>query len=149
MKIFFYTRKSRKGNKNREDVADISNAIAVSATSNPMDKATSSSNWLCPIQSDSHRRGILQMTSAEYFDLPDKSGRMMRLDKQGAIDAGLAPIRLRIGARPEAWFETVSHFGSKFGFAAGRISSLRNFANQQGRRRIRGAAMARAALASS
>jgi hypothetical protein len=61
--------------------------------------------WLCPIQSDSERRGILQMTRAEYLDLVEKSGRMLRSDKRGAIDADLAPILLRISANPEAWLD--------------------------------------------
>ena len=98
--------------------------------------------WLCPIQSESGRRGILQMTAAEYFDLVDKSGRMMRSDKRGAIDADLAPILLRIGANPDAWLETVSRFGSRFRLAAGLVSSLRNFADRLGRRWLQGAAMA-------
>jgi REP element-mobilizing transposase RayT len=105
--------------------------------------------WLCPIQTESGRRGILQMTTAEYFDLVDKSGRMTRLDKRGAIDADLAPILLRIGANPDAWLETVSHFGSRFRLAAGLVSSLRDFADRLGRRWLQGAATARAAFASS
>ena len=36
----------------------------------------SEEDWLCPIQSGTGRRGILQMTAAGYFDLVDKSGRM-------------------------------------------------------------------------
>ena len=48
------------------------------------------------------------MTATEYFDLVDKSGRFLRSDKRGAIDADLAPILLRIGANPEAWIDTVS-----------------------------------------
>ncbi len=62
----------------------------------------SSASWLCPIQSDSQRRGILQMTAADYFDLVDQSGRILRSDKRGAIDADLAPILLRIGANPRS-----------------------------------------------
>ena len=102
-----------------------------------------SDDWLCPIQSESGSRGILQMTPAEYFDLVDKSGRMLRSGKRGAIDADLEPILLRIGANPDAWFETVSCFGSKFRLAAGLVSSLRNFAARLGRRWFQGAAMAR------
>jgi REP element-mobilizing transposase RayT len=107
-----------------------------------------SDNWLCPIQSESGRRGILQMTAAEYFDLVDKSGRMLRSHKSGAIDADLEPILRRIGANPDGWFETVSSFGSKFRLAAGLVSSLRNFADRLGRRWFQGAAMARTAFGS-
>ncbi len=89
------------------------------------------------------------MTATEYFDLVDKSGRITRSDKRGAIDADLAPMLLRIGANPDAWLETVSRFGSKFRLAAGLVSNLRNFADQLGRRWLQGAATARAAFPSS
>jgi len=123
------------------------------AVSNPIPDhlsvlAHASDDWLCPIQSEPGRRGILQMTIAEYCDLVDKSGRMMRPDKRGAIDADLAPILRRIGARPDAWLETVSRFGSKFRLAAGLVSSLRSFADRLGRNWLQGAAMARTAFAS-
>jgi REP element-mobilizing transposase RayT len=111
--------------------------------------AVLSSSWLCPIASDFQRRGILQMTTTEYFDLVDMSGRMMRPDRAGAIDVDLAPILLRIGANPEAWVETVSRFGSKFRLAAGLLSSLRSFADQLGRQWLRGIASARAAFVTS
>jgi hypothetical protein len=105
-----------------------------------------SSGWLCPIQSEPQRRGILPMTAIEYFDLVDKSGRMLRSDKRGTIDAALAPILLRIGAKPEAWIDTVSRFGFKFRLAAGLLSSLRSFADQLGRRWLTGVAAARASF---
>jgi hypothetical protein len=73
---------------------------------------------------------------------------MIRSDKRGAIDADLKPILLRIGANPDVWIETISHFGSKFRLAAGLLSNLRNFANQVGRRWLIGVATARTAFAS-
>jgi putative transposase len=103
-------------------------------------------DWLCPIRSDTRRRGILPMTTAEYFDLLDKSGRMTRSDKHGSINADLAPILLRIGAKPEAWCETVLRFGSKFRLAAGLVSSLRAFADCLGRRWFQGTSAARIAF---
>jgi putative transposase len=106
-----------------------------------------STSWLCPIQSDSERRGILQITAAEYFDLVDRSGRILRSGKRGSIDADLAPILLRIDANPEAWLDTISRFESRFRLAAGLISSLRNFAEQLGRRWFTGVAAARIAFA--
>jgi len=71
---------------------------------------------------------------------------MVRVHKRGAIDADLAPILCRIGANPDAWFETVSRFGSKFRLAAGLVSSLRSFAERLGRRWFQGAATARIAF---
>ena len=89
------------------------------------------------------------MTAAEYFDLVDKSGRMTRSDKRGAIDADLAPILLRLRANPEGWFETISRFGSKFCLAAGLLSNLRSFADRLGRRWLKGVGASRAAFVSS
>jgi hypothetical protein len=130
-----------------EDMADSSNAIPECIPFNSL--YAPSSCWLCPIQSDSQRRGILPMTATEYFDLVDKSGRLLRSDKRGAIDTDLAPILLRIGANPEAWIDTVSIFASKFRLAAGLVSSLRSFAAQLGQRWLTGVAAARASFAVS
>ena len=105
-----------------------------------------SADWLCPISSDSGRRGILQMTTSEYFDLVDRSGRMMRSGKPGAIDSDLMPILLRIGANADAWLDTISRFGSRFRLAAGLLSNLRNFADQLGRCWLTGVAAARSAF---
>ena len=88
------------------------------------------------------------MTAAEYIDLVDRSGRLVRLNKRGAIDPDLAPILLRIGARPGQWTDTVSRFGSKFQIAAGLMANLRSFANLVGRRWVKGIAAARVAFAS-
>ena len=87
------------------------------------------------------------MTAAEYIDLVDRSGRVIRTDKRGAIEAGLAPILLRIGANPERWIETVSGFGSNFSLVAGLVLNLRNYAERFGRRWFRGIAASRAAFA--
>jgi hypothetical protein len=104
-------------------------------------------DWLCPISSDSRRRGILDMTAAEYFDLVDRTGRMVRSDKRGAIDNDLAPILQRIGARPESWIDTVSRFGTKFHVAAGQVSSLRKFAEKLGARWVKGLVNAQSSFA--
>jgi putative transposase len=130
-----------------EDRADSSNPIPECLPFNSL--GAPSSCWLCPIQSDSQRRGILPMTTTDYFDLVDASGRILRSDKRGAIDAGLAPILLRIGANPKAWIDTVSLFTSRFRLAAGLVSSLRSFADQLGQRWLTGVAAARASFAVS
>jgi putative transposase len=127
-----------------DDMAGSSYAIPEGFPLNSLD--AHSSCWLCPIQSDFHHRGILQMTATDYFDLVDKSGRILRSDKHGAIDSDLAPILLRIGANPEAWIDTVSRFGSKFRLAAGLVSSLRSFAALLGKRWFTGIAAARTAF---
>ncbi|MEJ2246044.1 MAG: hypothetical protein P8Y80_08235, partial [Acidobacteriota bacterium] len=101
------------------------------------------------ISSETNLQGILPITAEEYFDLVDRSGRMIRSDKQSSIDTDLAPILQRIGARPEAWAETVSHFQDKFCLVAGLIGNLQKFADQIGRRWFAGVSAARASFAPS
>ena len=110
-------------------------------------KSENTDSWLCPIESEGGRRGILPMTVSEYIDLVDKSGRMIRLDKRGAIDAGLRPILVRIGVNPQAWTATISDFGDKFSLVAGLASNLRKYANQLGRRWFKGVGAAQIAFA--
>lgn len=102
--------------------------------------------WLCPISSENNPNGILPMTDAEYFDMVDRSGRLVRAGRKGAIDAELAPILLRIGAKPEVWPDTVSRFEDNFSLVAGQSSSLRNFADRLGRRWFTGVSAARTAF---
>ncbi len=111
-----------------------------------MPDAFSPDSWLCPIQSNSSRRGILEMSTLDYFDLVDRSGRMIRSDKRGFIDARLEPILNRIGAIPKAWIETVSHFGSAFQLAAGRLTHIRAFANRLDKHWFKGLSAAKSAF---
>jgi hypothetical protein len=106
----------------------------------------SADSWLCPIRSERGRRGILPMTASEYFDLVDKSGRMIRSDKRGAFESDLRPILQRIGVNPQAWPETITGFGDKFSLVAGLLCNLRRFADQVGRRWFKGVAAARMAF---
>ena len=103
-------------------------------------------SWLCPITSTPQRRGILDISETQYIELVDQSGRILRQDKRGSINPDLVPILSRIGARPEAWLDTISRFGSKFHVAAGRLSSLKNFANKIGVHRLTGHSAARASF---
>jgi REP element-mobilizing transposase RayT len=102
--------------------------------------------WLCPIQSNARRKGILQMTEAEYFDLIDRCGRMIRSDKRGSIDPKLDPILIRIGAIPERWIDTVISFRSKFQLAVGSPENLRKFATRIGSHWLKGLKAARSAF---
>jgi hypothetical protein len=103
-------------------------------------------SWLCPITSTPQRRGILDISESQYVDLIDQSGRIVRQNKRGSINPDLAPILLRIGAKPEAWIDTISRFGSKFHLAAGRCVNLKNFAKKIGVHWISGLSAARASF---
>lgn len=108
--------------------------------------ASYSAGWLCPISPNSQQHGILPMTLEEYFDLVDKSGRLIRSDKRGAIDDDLEPILQRIRANPETWAETVSTFGTTFSLVAGLMSNIRNFAEELGKKWFAGFEAARKAF---
>jgi hypothetical protein len=90
----------------------------------------------------------MQLTAAEYFILLNYSARMLRSNNRIAMHADIMPIMLRLGANPDAWIDTVSHFGSKFRLAAGLLSNLRRFADQLGRHWLKGLVTARIAFAS-
>ena len=141
----------RKSTRMQESASGMADSIPGrhAAVADSLGGISFSAHWLCPIQSDSERRGILQMTAAEYFDLVDKSGRLMRFDKRGVVGADLAPILLRIGANPDGWLETVTRFGCRFRLAAGLLANLRHFADQLGRHWLQGTTAARAAFVQS
>jgi len=107
------------------------------------DRSSLSGSWLCPISSEDGYLGILPMSEEEYFTLVDRSGRLLRSGKRGAIDADLAPILERIGAKPERWSETISSFEDKFRLAAGMLNSIRKFADQLGKRWFTGLSASR------
>lgn len=108
-----------------------------------------SGGWLCPIASEGDRLGVLPMSEEEYFRLVDKSGRLLHPNKRGIMDADLAPILERIGAKPESWSETISSFEDKFGLAAGMPDSLRKFAELIGKRWFTGLSASRRAFVTS
>jgi hypothetical protein len=103
-------------------------------------------SWLCPITSNPQQRGILNMPESQYFDLVDRSGRILRQGKRGSITPDLAPILSRIGAKPETWIDTISRFGSKFRLAVGSHNNLRSFAKKIGVHWLFGASAARASF---
>ncbi|MBN2321841.1 MAG: hypothetical protein JXR49_22375 [Acidobacteria bacterium] len=83
------------------------------------------------------------MSEEEYFSLVDKSGRLLHSNKRGAIDADLAPILERIGAKPESWSDTISCFEDKFHLAARLLDNLRKFADQLGKQWLAGLSASR------
>lgn len=105
--------------------------------------------WLCPISSLSDPNGILPMSEDEYIDLVDRSGRLIRKDKHGAMDDALEPILERIRANPKAWKDTVSSFEEKFTTVAGILSNIRKFADRLGKRWFVGVTAAQTAFSSS
>ena len=64
--------------------------------------------------------------------LMDWTGRAIRDDKRGANPAHLAPILVRLGIEAKQWVPIVTHFGTRFCRAAGRIESMRELSGNIG-----------------
>jgi hypothetical protein len=127
----------------RENMPQLSSQSTQSIQSGTKSRPDS---WLCPIMSTPERRGIMSISEEQYFDLVDRSGREMRAGKRGFINPDLAPILLRIGAKPEAWMDLVSLFDVIFHVAAGTHSSMKKFAEKIGVRWLVGGPKARSAF---
>lgn len=110
--------------------------------------------WLAPVdldapppdgnQADRGRRasdrGFLEMTLDQFLTLLDWSGRQLRTDKRGAIPADLAPILQRLEVDVDFWLLNVERFGHLYSTAAGKFTTLVNYARDCGRRWLRGQA---------
>ena len=105
--------------------------------------------WLCPISSDTDPNGILSISMEEYFDLVDRSGRIIRSDRQGFIEGDIEPILRRIGVLPDSWLDTVSNFGDKFHLVVGLLHNIRSYADRIGNRWFAGVTSARSAFSTS
>ena len=89
-------------------------------------------SWLCPIER------VLPVTTDEYLDLLDWTGRQIAYGKKGTIPAHLAPILTRLKINDQRWLNTVSRFGSIFHRAAGRLDSMTRAAKATGLNWLRG-----------
>jgi REP element-mobilizing transposase RayT len=79
----------------------------------------------------------------DYLTLVDWSGRAVRADKRGAIDAELPPILKRLNIDPVVWQQTMQPRGAVFGRALGRLDRLRRHARSLGQSWIRGLSVAK------
>jgi REP element-mobilizing transposase RayT len=77
-------------------------------------------------------------SSQDYLQLLDWSGRAIRQDKRGHIDARLPPILSRLIIDREAWELAMARKGSVFGRAMGRLDLLRLHAATVGQSWVRG-----------
>ena len=78
-------------------------------------------------------RGILSLSTDQYIDLVDWTGRQVREDKRGAIPAHLAPILVRLEIDTNRWVQTVQNYGSVFQRMVGKIDAMTAAAKQAGK----------------
>ena len=70
----------------------------------------------------------LPFTQADYFELVDETGRVIREDKRGFISGSVPPILSRFGIAPDHWIKQVKRFRTRYGIAAGAVEKLRQYA---------------------
>jgi REP element-mobilizing transposase RayT len=80
----------------------------------------------------------LPFSLKNYLSLVDWTGRRIRKDKAGHIDADQPPILVRLKIDPTAWDATMRRSGNRFGRAMGPLDHLRLHARTLGQAWIRG-----------
>lgn len=81
----------------------------------------------------------LPFTREDYFDLLDKTGRLIREGKRGFIAAHTPRIISQFGINPDKWIDHVRCFGSRYAACAGSADKLKLYAEKFQRRWAKGA----------
>ena len=87
---------------------------------------------LMPFDGSAHTdiHTALPFTREDYFDLVDKTGRMLRPDKRGAIDSSKIPLLDAFGINPAHWLDHVKHFRRRYAHCAGSAESISGFSER-------------------
>jgi hypothetical protein len=72
----------------------------------------------------------------DYLELLDWTGRQIRHDKRGAIDASLPPILNRLNIEAQNWLYSTQHFERGFKGFAGKLASVQDKLPKLGYQRI-------------
>jgi hypothetical protein len=100
---------------------------------------TASSIHLRRFADESQRKNaVIPCTSIDYLQLVDWSGRAIRADRRGHIDAKLPPILARLNIDPDVWRLTMTRKGTLLGRAMGRLDLMRLHATTLGQSWVRG-----------
>ena len=84
------------------------------------------------------RDDSIPVSLESYLHLVDWTGRAIRDDKRGALDAELPPILVRLNIDKDAWLEAMRVKGNVFGRAMGKLNHLRLHAKALGQSWVKG-----------
>ncbi len=70
----------------------------------------------------------LPFTKEDYFDLVDKTGRMIREGRRGFITESVPTIISRFGIEPDKWINHIKQFGRSYGEGIGSPEKLKAYA---------------------
>ncbi|WP_063334517.1 transposase [Marinomonas sp. TW1] len=71
----------------------------------------------------------------DYLELVDMTGRIIREDKRGSIDASLLPILQRLNTSSENWLCIATEFGTRTGSVVGNEHSIAHYCESNRRQR--------------
>ncbi|WP_051333428.1 hypothetical protein [Aliagarivorans marinus] len=80
----------------------------------------------------------LPFSLADYLALVDMTGRVIREDKRGAIDATTSPILERLNIDHQCWLELTTGLEKHFGGVVGRDTSLLRYKVCHHQQRVQG-----------
>jgi hypothetical protein len=83
-------------------------------------------------------KGMLPISIADYLQLLDATGRVIRDDKSGSIPNSLAPILRRLGLQSETWVDAIRNYQEWFGHFVGTSQAIASRAKQAGKKWYRG-----------
>jgi hypothetical protein len=76
----------------------------------------------------------LNFSLPDYLELSNWTGRAIREDKLEAIPPELAPILERLNIDPEAWLDSVKHYGKNYNTVIGTREDIKRFTRTLGRK---------------
>lgn len=91
----------------------------------------------------------IRFSLKDYLILVDETGRVIREDKRGAIDAKTAQILSRLHISDESWLKLTTNFEGIFTGAVGTAEHLCEFTEHVGLKRVHGIANAQACMNSA
>ncbi len=100
-------------------------------------------NWLKPLRTAARQKKHIPFALADYFELADWTGRVVRDDKRGAIPRHVPSIFNRLGMNPNEWLKTMRPYGNQFFLGIGRQRRLEQFAEKLGRCWLQGISVSR------
>lgn len=111
---------NKKFNKRQEKEINIQKSIAKKV------------DWLSPLEKfdlklkDKSRKPILNITTHNYLELLDFTGREYHKDKPGIIPGTIAPILAVMGLSQKQWFERLKNYGKWYYRVLGPLIDLKD-----------------------
>ena len=125
-----YDHVKHKKSKTKDEINLVENIQNQKRVKHELDLNTLPEARLMVFDGSSHTdiHTALPFTQADYFELVDSTGRIIREDKRGFIPNQIPPILTRLNIDTDKWIEHVKHFGRSYGRAAGSKEKLKAFA---------------------